>query len=182
MKTNPFIRSTGLACAALLLAFAFWAGQSASAGTIAELAQLPPGTPATIDQAVILSTTNLEADPLYRSFQLRDATRAITVFGTVAQVEAVLAGRAVGDEIQIGGVTGQRGGTLILAGSVGGFAVSGRTSSHPFPIFPVAALEVDLTGTAAETLESQLVCLRGVRFADTGPFILGGDYALMGGW
>jgi hypothetical protein len=49
------------------------------------------------------------------------------------------------------------------------------------PIVPVAALEVDLTGTAAETLESQLVCLRGVRFADTGLFVRGGDYALMGG-
>jgi hypothetical protein len=149
--------------------------------TIAELAQLPPDTPATIDQAVILSTTNLEADPLYRSFQLRDATRAITVFGTVAQVEAVLAGRTVGDEVRISGVTGQRGGTTILGGTVGGFAVTGRTSTHPLPIFPVAALEVDLTGTAAETLESQLVCLRGVRFVDTGVFILGGDYALMGG-
>ncbi|MCX6879582.1 MAG: hypothetical protein NTW21_38125 [Verrucomicrobia bacterium] len=177
---TPFIRRTGLACAALLLAFAFWAGQSASAGTIAELAQLPPDTPATIDQAVILSATNLEADPLYRSFQLRDATRAITVFGTVDQVEAVLAGRTVGDEVEISGMTGQRGGTTILGGTVGGFAVTGRTSTHPLPIFPVAALEMDVTGTAAETLESQLVVLHRVQFADTGVFAVG-DYPLAGG-
>jgi hypothetical protein len=135
----------------------------------------------TIDQAVILSTTDLEPDPLYRSFQLRDATRAITVFGPTAQVDPVLAARGVGDEIQISGVTGQRGGTLILGGTVGGFAVSGRSSTHPFPIAPVSALVLDLTGAAAEALESQLVCLRDVRFADTGMFTLGGDYALVGG-
>ena len=77
------------------------------------------------------------------------------MIGTVAQVEAALADRAVGDEIQISGVTGLRGGTLVLAGTVGGFAVGGRASSHPFPNFPVAVM-LRLSGTLPfkESLES----------------------------
>ena len=101
-----------------------WSVDSLPGATIADLALLPPNTPVTIDEAVILSTTNLEPDPLYRSFQLRDASRAITVFGTPAQIDPVLAAHGAGDVIEISGLTARRGGTLMMAGGVGGFAVS----------------------------------------------------------
>lgn len=153
----------------------------ASGATIADLSSLPLGTSATIGEAIILSTTDLEPDPLYKSFQLRDNTRAITVYGTNAQIDDVLVSYALGDVVEIGGIIDRRQGTLIFAGSVGGFAVSGRTSSAPMFSGALSASVSDLDGAAAEIIESQLVCLHNVQFADTGLFSAGGDYAILGG-
>jgi hypothetical protein len=152
----------------------------AAAGTIFEIASLPIGSTATIDQAVILSTVDLEPDPLYKSFQLRDNTRAITVFGTNAQIDGVLDAYGLGDVVEISGITAQRGGTLMF-GSVSGFAVSGRTSTAPIYTGPIAASISDLEGASAEALESQIISLHNVQFAASGVFAVGGDYALVGG-
>ena len=75
----------------------------ASAGTIDEVAALPLGSDATIDQAVILSTTDLTADSTVKSFQIRDDTRAITLYGTNAEIDTALTGFGVGSAIEISG-------------------------------------------------------------------------------
>jgi MYXO-CTERM domain-containing protein len=161
---------------------------SASAGTIADAAAQPPGTQVTISDALILSTIDLVPDPAYRSFQLRDATRAITVYGTNAAIAAALTGWAAGDGINITGVTTLADGTLRLeppvggGGSVAGFAVSGRTSSLPFP-FPTSALSVGLSDIATP-YESNLVRLQGVSFdlgSGSGVFVAETTYTLAGG-
>lgn len=151
-----------------------------SGATISELLSLPIGTSATIGEAIILSSADLEPDSLYKSFQLRDNTGAITVYGTNAQIDDVLASYALGDVIEIGGIIDRRQGTLVF-GSVGGFAVTGRTSTAPMFSGALSASAADLDGAAAEIIESQLVCLHNVQFADTGLFTAGGDYAILGG-
>ncbi|MGA2621810.1 MAG: hypothetical protein ABSF26_29770, partial [Thermoguttaceae bacterium] len=157
-----------------------WIVSPVSAGTIADVSALPLGTDATIDQAVILSTTDLTADPLYKSFQLRDTTRAITIYGTNADIDAALTGFGVGGVITISGQTGDVGGALALVRSIAGFAVSGRTTTLPLLTNAVFVSPSDI----AQPYESNLVCLQDVSFADTslGPSTFAvGDYALTNG-
>jgi hypothetical protein len=162
----------------LVLLAGLWIVSSASAGTIAEIAALPLGTTATIDQAVILSTTDLVADRLYRSFQLRDNTRAITIYGTNAEINTALTGFGIGGVIEISGQTATRDGALVLVtGTYGGFAVTGQTSTL---LLLTNALLVSPSDIAA-SYESNLVCLQNVSFADTGSFAGGSDYALTDG-
>jgi hypothetical protein len=85
----------------------------ASGAAIAEISSLPVGTSATIGEAIIVSTTDLESDPLCKSFQLRDNTLAITVYGTNAYIDDVLTAYSLDDVVEIGGITARRGGTLI---------------------------------------------------------------------
>jgi hypothetical protein len=152
---------------------------SASAGTIADAVAQPLGTAVTIDDALILSTVDLTPDPAYRSFQLRDVTRAITVYGTNAQIESALTGWAAGDGINIGGYINKTTGVFtLLGGSVSGFAVTGRTSTAPLP-FPTTALTVT-PPDIAQAYESDLVRLMNVSFAADGSFAAETDYALTG--
>jgi hypothetical protein len=155
------------------------------AGTIADAVAAPLGSEVTIHDAMILSTVDLAAGGDYRSFQLRDATRAITVYGTNAQIGAALAGWAVGDGINITGVIATADGAFRLeppvGGSVSGFAVSGRTSTSPFP-FPTSALTV-LPSDIGQPYESDLVCLQNVLFDVVGGsvFAVETNYDLAGG-
>ena len=167
--------ATMLLC--LVLFAGLWIASPASAYTIAEVSELPQGTSATIDLAVILSTTDLTADSSVRSFQIRDNTRAITIYGTNAEIAAALTGFDVGDIIEISGQTAKRDGGLVLVTSVGGFAVSGRTETLPLPSGAVVVSGSDIT----ESYESNLVCLQNVSFADDGTFASGSDYDLVGG-
>jgi hypothetical protein len=162
--------------------FVLLAGFS-QAGTIAEAVAAAPGSEVTINDALILSTTDLAAEVGYRSFQLRDITRAITVYGTNAAIEAALTGWAAGDGINITGVIAIADGAFRLepqftGGTVGGFAVSGRTSTAPFP-FPASALTV-LPSAIGQPYESDLVCLQNVSFADSGNFAADSEYILNG--
>jgi hypothetical protein len=158
------------------------------ASTIAELSYFGPGTQATIDLAVILSTTDLVADPYVKSFQIRDITGAITVYGSNAHIDAALTGFGVGSIIEITGSTARRDGMLMLdgmlgEGTVGGFAISGRSSTVPIYSGAVLALPSDLADWSpiAESLESNLICLRNVSFDNDGTFAVGFDYVLAGG-
>ncbi|MBM4102907.1 MAG: PEP-CTERM sorting domain-containing protein [Planctomycetes bacterium] len=143
------------------------------------MAMLPEGGHATSDPVVLLSSTDLVPDPGFKSFQIRDLTRAMTIYGTNAEIDAALTGFGVGDIIDISGYTAHVGGALVLTtgGTVGGFAVSGRTSTAPMPF---NAVYVSPSGIA-QSFESNLVCLQNVTFDGTGVFAAGFDYALSGG-
>lgn len=156
------------------------------AGTIADAVGASLGSEVTIHDAMILSTADLTADGQYRSFQLRDATRAITVYGTNTTIEAALTGWAAGDGINITGVIAAADGAFRLepqfsGGTVGGFAVSGRTSTAPFP-FSVSAFTV-LPSDIGQPYESDLVCLQNVLFDVVGGsvFAVETNYDLAGG-
>jgi hypothetical protein len=68
-------------------------------------------------------------------------------------------------------------------GTVGGFAVTGRTTLVPIYSGAVLASPSDLAdwSPVAESLESNLICLQNVSFDGTGVFVAGFDYALAGG-
>jgi hypothetical protein len=160
------------------------------ASTIAELSGFGPGTHATIDEAVILSTTDLVADPGVKSFQIRDLTGAITIYGSNAHIDAALSGFDVGSVIQITGSTARRDGMLMLdgipegtGGNYGGFAVSGRSELLPIYSGAILATPFDLAdwSPVAESLESNLIRLQNVSFDNTGFFVTGFDYTLSGG-
>jgi hypothetical protein len=163
----------------------------AQASTITELTSLTPGTQATVDLAVIISTTDLITDPDTKCFQIRDNTGAVTVYGSNAHIDAALAGFSVGSLIEITGTTNRREGLLTLdgllgeegGGGVSGFAVTGRTSTMPVYYGPLITLPSSLAdwNPAAESLESNLLCLQNVVFDDTGFFAAGADYILSGG-
>jgi hypothetical protein len=161
-----------------IVVFALTAGFT-QASTIAEIAAMPEGGHATSDAAVILSTTDLVADSGFKSFQIRDLTRAMTIYGTNAEIDAALAAFGTGDIIEISGYTAQIGGALVLTsgGSVAGFAVTGRTSTAPLLTNAVHVLPSDI----AQSYESNLVCLHNVSFDDTGVFVAGVDYVLASG-
>jgi hypothetical protein len=148
------------------------------AGTIAQIAMLPEGGHATSDAVVILSVTDLVPDAGYKSFQIRDLTRAMTIYGTNAEIDAALTGFGAGDIIDITGYTAHIGGALVLTsgGSVAGFAVTGRTSTAPLPFYALNVAPSDI----AQSYESNLVCLQNVAFADSGVFAAGANYALTG--
>ncbi len=150
----------------------------ACASTIAEIAMLPEGGHATSDAVVILSVTDLVPDAGYKSFQVRDLTRAMTIYGTNAEIDAVLTGFGTGDIVGIEGYTAQVGGALVLTsgGSVAGFAVSGRTSTAPLLTNAVSVLPSDI----AESFESNLVCLNNVSFLSEGTFAGESSYSLDG--
>jgi hypothetical protein len=151
----------------------------AQASTIAEIALLPEGGHAVSDAAVILSTTDLAADSDFKSFQIRDLTRAMTIYGTNVEIDAALNGFGVGDIIGISGYTAHIGGALVLTsgGSVAGFAVTGRTSTAPLLTNALYVSPSDI----AESYESNLVCLQNVSFDGTGVFAAGFEYDLAGG-
>jgi hypothetical protein len=171
---------------ALVLLASLWVISPAFASTIAEIAAMPEGGHATSDTGILLSTTDLVGDPDYKSFQIRDLTRAMTIHGTNAEIDAALttlagAGFGVGEGIDISGYTDRLDGALVLTtgGSVSGFAVSGRTSTAPIPIGALHVLPSDIT----ESYESNLVCLQNVLFDNNdGTFVAGSDYALAGGF
>lgn len=150
----------------------------AHASTIAEIAMFHEGGHATSDAVVLLSSTDLTPDPGFKSFQVRDLTRAMTIYGTNAEIDAILAGFGTGDVIEISGYTSQIGGVLALTagGTVGGFAVSGRTSTSPLLTNAISVLPADI----ARSYESNLVCLQNVTFTDSGIFAAGANYALTG--
>lgn len=61
------------------------------------------GGHAASDAVVITSTTDLVADPGCKSFQTRDNTRPITIYGTIVEIDAALTGFGASDVIEIGG-------------------------------------------------------------------------------
>lgn len=151
-----------------------------SAATIAELALLPDGAPGVASEVVVISTVDLTADPGMSSFQVRDMTRAMTIYGTNSQISAALTGFGPGDVIEIGGYINRTTGVFTLvAGSVSGFAVSGRTSTLPIVSGALAVTATDI----ALPNESQLVRLRNVAFdigAGARSFAAETSYALVG--
>jgi ferredoxin len=95
------------------------------ASTIAEIAAYPEGSLVATDAAVILSTTDLVADSGFKSFQIRDLTRAMTIYGTNAEIDTALTDFGVGGIISISAQSARIDGALVLVTTVGGFGCLG---------------------------------------------------------
>jgi hypothetical protein len=171
------------ACRQMLLACtaaAILIGGRAQGSTILQVAQLPLNSAVHVDQAIILTTVNCNCCDVYKNFRVRDDGRAATVRGLVADINALLAGRESGDVSALDATTQLYGGVLVLA-PISATDVSNPTISRSLAPLPVTLADFQDHGTTAEGFESNLVCLRGVRFVDAGATFAKGSYAVTDG-
>jgi hypothetical protein len=162
-------------CTAVILVL----GGQTRGSIIQQVAQLPLGSTVHIDQAVILTTVNCSCCGNW-SFRVRDDSRAVTVRGVAADVQALLAGRTSGDVISVDATTQLYGGILLL--SVSGVGdVGSPTISRSIAPWPVNVADFQSHSATAESYESNLVRLHGVRFVDAGATFAKGDYAVTDG-
>ncbi|HSW45963.1 MAG TPA: lamin tail domain-containing protein [Phycisphaerae bacterium] len=153
-----------------VLAVAMFA-PSAQAGTIAQAKAQPNGTLVTINSAVVASATDLINSTNSKSITLQDSTGGITVYGSNANIDAILAIGGEGDAIDITAYTGsfsclaqldvssQAATNIIKVGSPG---VPGPT--------PVTTADFATSPYNIEAHESKIVRLNGVSFTTTGNF------------
>lgn len=126
------------------------------------------GTNVTIHlcDVVVSSTTDLISSATSKNFQVQDASGAITVFGSNAAVDAVLAQAALGDQIDIEGVTATFNGLFELG--VPFFVLSNEGNVGPPAAQPIVASDLADAGPG-ESYESEIVTLGCVLFTNITP-------------
>ncbi|HMS54459.1 MAG TPA: hypothetical protein PKA27_03585 [Fimbriimonadaceae bacterium] len=149
-------------CLAVLPAFA-------SAMTIAQAKAQPIGTLVTIDNVRLVSDVDLVNSSTYRDCTVDDATGGMTIFGTNAEVDAVLSGVTVGDRFTITGRTDYFNGkfSLLTPYTRSGFQ-NLNLAVHPIP---VRVADMQDGSWLAEALESRLVRLGPATFVSPVNFI-----------
>lgn len=129
------------------------------------------GTPITVGDAIIVSTTDLISSANSKSFTIQDmsgaggADRGITVFGPNADIDAILASAGPGSIVSISGERDEFAGLAELS-FITGFQVCGSTSV-PAPV-AITAADMQTGSATAEALESVLVTLSCVEFDNAG--------------
>lgn len=162
-----------MACVATAVVLA---SASASMGiTVAAAKALPAGSVVTIEGLIITQTFDTLYSTNSKSFQAEDATGGVTVYGVNADVDAVLAGRAIGDRINLTGKTSLFKGVFELGTPFTSTYVDHPGAPAPAPI-TIADMQ-DLSPTA-EGFESRVVKLSNVKFTSTGTFVGGGSVYL----
>ena len=77
------------------------AAQSAWSGTIADAKAAGDGAAVSIENVVISNAADLISSGSVASFQIQDATGGLTVFGTNADIDGLLAIGTAGDQVDI---------------------------------------------------------------------------------
>ena len=129
------------------------------------------GQEVTLCDVVVSSTTDLVASSNSKSFQMQDATGGITVYGSNADIDAILAAVGEGDLIDLRGTTAEYQGLFQFIAPFFIEDVVGNVGV-PAPIPTVPADYQEGSGVAEE-LESKLVVLAGVAFQEVGTFAPG---------
>lgn len=151
------------------------AAVSADGTSLAEIRQMGTGQTVTVSRAVIASDFDMIASSTSKSFQLQDETGGITVFGSAAVIDALLAGRSAGDELLgLSGQTGQFRGLFQLQGPFS--LADSKVGPGPPTPWPLTVEDLQNGNPEAESLESRLVTLRNVTFAASGLFEGPRDY------
>lgn len=165
---RAILRGTVQVTALLLLSAA-----TATAGTVADAKTQPIGTEVTIENLVITSTTDLISSTSSKNFHAQDATGGITIYGSNAAIDALLAVAGEGDEVTLTGKVDIFNG-LFEIDLYDGPATIIKTGSPGIPA-PTAVTVADFQeGSAtAEGFESMLVKLNNVVFLASGTFGVG---------
>ncbi|MBK8915578.1 MAG: lamin tail domain-containing protein [Phycisphaerales bacterium] len=135
--------------------------------TIADSEALAIGTRVKLCDLVISSTTDLIASTANKHFHAQDATGGITIFGTNAVIDPLLALAAVGDRITIEGTTGTFNGLFQLQAPFVLISVTADTAPTPDV---VTGADFQEGAANAEFEESRLVRLNCATFVQTGVF------------
>ncbi len=148
-------------------------GTSCQCVTIAEAEAAGTGQIRRICDAVVSSTTDLISSANNKNFHMQDATGGITVFGSNAVIDPILALIAAGDQIDLAGTTGEFNGLFqlqllpppnsefILVSNDGPVGIPTPTNT--------TAADFQSGSASAEFLESQLVRLPCVTFQNIAP-------------
>lgn len=163
----------------IILAFFAATTGIAHAITLAEARTLPLGTPVTVDNLVITSTTDLINSANSKSFTVRDLNgdglpwanqASATVFGGNAAIDALLLDATSGDTISISGITGTFNGLFQIVGNALNPLTRTNLTDSNFNVSPTLTLPSMFQDAMveAEVLESNLVKLVNVSFADAG--------------
>ncbi len=134
----------------------------AKAVTIAAAKALGNGQALTLDDVVIATTIDPINSASNKSFTVQDATGGMTIFGSNANIDAVLAAVALGDKIDIAGTTGSFNGLFQLTAP---FTPTLDTAAVGVPA-PLATTVADMQNlsAAAEARESVLIKMSNVTF------------------
>jgi len=153
---------SGLTRSAAAIALAVICSANASAVTIAAAKALGNGQTLTLDDVVVATTIDTINSGSSKSFTVQDATGGITIFGSNANIDAVLATVALGDKIDIAGTTGSFNGLFQLTAP---FTPTLDTAAVGVPA-PLATSVADMQNlsAAAEARESVLIKMSNVTF------------------
>lgn len=152
------------------------AATSASmADTIAQVRAAAANSTVNVTNVVISSLTDLINSTNSKSFQIQDDTGALTVYGTNANVDALLTGLVEGDRISFTAVRGADFNGLVQL--IAPFSNVTKVDSPGVPApTPVVATDFADASTTAEALESKVVKLSNVRFTTSGNFAYNVNY------
>ncbi len=146
--------------------------------TVAEARAAGTGVEILLCDVVVSSTYDLISSPSNKTIHVQDATGGLTVFGTNAVIDPLLALVAEGYQIDLGGVTATYYGLFELAAPFTTPNVDGAVGV-PAPAATTIADYQDGSATA-EGFESELVKLEGVQFVETGTFAYGNYHVWTG--
>ncbi len=140
---------------------------------MADARSQPIGTEVTIENLVISSTTDLIGSTSSKNFHAQDATGGITIYGSNAAIDALLAVAGAGDQVTLTGKIDVYNG-LFEIDLYDGAATITKTGSPGIPA-PAAVTVADFQDNSptAEGFESELVRLDNVVFLSSGTFGVG---------
>ncbi len=150
------------------VALSFSAAAFGQCRTIAAAKALATGTTVDLCDVQIINVTDLISSTANKSIQVQDATGGLTVFGTNAVIDAILGGAALGDRIDLRGVTGSFNGLAQLQAP---FTLLANDGNFPLPA-PTVITGAGLQDGAAlaEQFESTFVRINCASFISTGTF------------
>jgi hypothetical protein len=157
-------------CVAIILSLnaGLFAVGSAKASTIAAAKAMPLGSVVTLNNVIIGNTTDLVNSSVSASFIVQDSTGGSNIFGSNADIAALLTGLSAGDRINVTGTTASFSGLFQLIQPSLVTSLVTAAVGVPAPVVTTTADYQDFSPTA-ESLESKLVSLANVHFTGIVP-------------
>jgi hypothetical protein len=152
----------------LILTCALSAGERTWATTIAAAKALPLGTAVVLEDVTISNTIDLVNSGFSASFNVQDGSGGTSIFGSNADIAAVLAGLSAGDRIDVSGTTSSFNGLFQIAQPSLATSLVTAGVGVPTPIVTSSTDYQDFSPTA-ESLEGTLVSLSNVHFTGLVP-------------
>lgn len=155
------------------------AASAAMAITVAEAKLLAPGSTVTIENVRLVTDTDLVNNVTLRDVVVDDPTGGVTIFGSNAAMDTLMAGISVGDRFTVTGVTGSFNGKFQLLAPFTSSNI--QDVNQPVPFLYVNMSDFQDNIVTAEGYESRLVRVGPVNFVDSGTFAGLTNYSITDG-